>query len=147
MSRAATTTWLPFRRLRCQKWGGTAVAVPFDAQRLHDSPTEADSRERTIERDQHRPMNSVGRVSVRAFWGLASWLLPLIVVFLLTPRLLHLLGPERFGILMVLLVTPVIASQIDFGLALSAVRRLAADLNKGRSMDAASSSPTLWLSA
>ncbi len=72
-------------------------------------------------------MNSLGRFSARAFWGLASWLLPLIVVFLLTPRLLHLLGPERFGILMILLVTPVIATQFDFGLALSAVRQFAAD--------------------
>ena len=77
-------------------------------------------------------MNSVGRFSARAFWGLASWLLPLIVVFVLTPRLLHLLGPERFGILMILLVTPVIATQFDFGLALSAVRQLAADLRQGQ---------------
>ena len=77
-------------------------------------------------------MNALSRVSARAFWGLASWLLPLIVVFLLTPRLLHLLGPERFGILMIVLVTPVIATQLDFGLALSAVRRLAADLSQGQ---------------
>ena len=77
-------------------------------------------------------MNVLARVSARASWGLASWLLPLIVVFLLTPRLLHLLGPERFGILMIVLVTPVIAAQLDFGLALSAVRRLAADLALGQ---------------
>lgn len=76
-------------------------------------------------------MNALGRVSVRAFWGLASWLLPLLVVFLLTPRLLHLLGPERFGILMIVLVTPALATQLDFGIALSAVRRLAADLSQG----------------
>lgn len=77
-------------------------------------------------------MNARGRISARAFWGLASWLLPLIVVFLLTPRLLYLLGPERFGILMIVLVTPVIATQLDFGLAVSAVRRLAADLSQGQ---------------
>ena len=59
--------------------------------------------------------------------GLASWLVPLLVAFLLTPRLLHLLGPERFGILMVALVTPAIASQMDLGLASTAVRRFAAD--------------------
>ena len=76
-------------------------------------------------------MSSPGRFSARAFWGLASWLLPLIVVFVLAPRLLHLLGPERFGILMILLVTPVIATQFDFGLALSAVRQLAAELRQG----------------
>ncbi len=75
---------------------------------------------------------SVSRASIRALWGFASWLVPLLVVFLLTPRLLHLLGPERFGILMVALVTPIIASQIDLGLAASAVRRLAADLNSGQ---------------
>lgn len=77
-------------------------------------------------------MNTPGRASVLAFWGLAGWLLPLIVVFLLTPRLLHLLGPERFGILMIVLITPTIASQLDFGLGLSAVRRLAADLTQGQ---------------
>ena len=57
--------------------------------------------------------------------------MPLLVVFLLTPQLLYLLGPERFGILMVALVTPAIASQIDLGLASSAVRRFAADLKVG----------------
>ncbi len=77
-------------------------------------------------------MNQLGHFSARAFWGLASWLLPLIVVFLLTPRLLHLLGPERFGILMIVLVIPAIATQLDFGLALSAVRHLAADLGRGQ---------------
>ena len=77
-------------------------------------------------------MKALGRFSARAFWGLASWLLPLIVVFLLTPRLLHLLGPERFGILMIVLVTPAIATQLDFGLALSAVRQFAADLSRGQ---------------
>ena len=79
-----------------------------------------------------RPVNTANRASVLAFWGLASWLLPLIIVFLLTPRLLHLLEPERFGILMIVLVTPVIASQLDFGIGSSAVRRLAADLGQGR---------------
>ena len=77
-------------------------------------------------------MNQLGHFSARAFWGLASWLLPLIVVFLLTPRLLHLLGPERFGILMIVLVIPAVATQLDFGLALSAVRHLAADLSRGQ---------------
>ena len=58
--------------------------------------------------------------------------MPLSVAFFLTPRLLHLLGPERFGVLMVALVTPAIASQMDLGLASSAVRRFAADLKLGR---------------
>ncbi|HVE89262.1 MAG TPA: oligosaccharide flippase family protein [Burkholderiaceae bacterium] len=77
-------------------------------------------------------MNARGPISAQAFWGLASWLLPLIVVFLLTPRLLNLLGAERFGMLMIVLVTPVIATQLDFGVAASAVRRLAADLSQGQ---------------
>ena len=77
------------------------------------------------------PMNVASRASVRALWGLASWLVPLLIAFVLIPQLLHLLGPERFGILMVALVTPAVASQIDLGLASSAVRRFAADLSKG----------------
>ena len=77
-------------------------------------------------------MNAPRRFSVQAFWGLASWLLPLIIVFLLAPRLLNLLGLERFGILMIVLVTPIVASQIDFGIASSAVRRLSADLRQGQ---------------
>ena len=76
--------------------------------------------------------NANRRISSRAFWGLASWLLPLAVVFVVTPRLLHLLGAERFGILMIVLVTPVIASQFDLGLGSSAVRRLASERLIGR---------------
>jgi len=62
---------------------------------------------------------------------LSSWLLPLIIVFLLTPRLLHQLGTARFGVLMIVLITPIIATQLDLGLGSSAVRRLAADLSHG----------------
>ena len=76
--------------------------------------------------------NANSRMSLRAFWGLASWVLPLVVVFLVTPRLLHLLAAERFGILMIVLVTPVIAAQFDLGLASSAVRRLASERRLGR---------------
>ncbi|MEO8186920.1 MAG: polysaccharide biosynthesis C-terminal domain-containing protein [Burkholderiaceae bacterium] len=72
------------------------------------------------------------RFSARALWGLASWALPLAVVFLITPQLLHALGPERFGVLMIILVTPLIAAQLDFGIASSSVRRLAAALVVGR---------------
>ena len=77
-------------------------------------------------------MDAPRRLSVQAFWGLASWLLPLAIVFLLAPRLLYLLRPERFGVLMIVLVTPIIASQIDFGIASSAVRRFAAALRQGQ---------------
>ena len=72
------------------------------------------------------------RLSVRALWGFASWALPLAVVFFVTPMLLDAMGPERFGVLMISLVTPLIAAQLDFGIALSAVRRLAATLAAGR---------------
>jgi len=34
-------------------------------------------------------------LSARAFWGLASWVLPLGVVFVVSPKLLHLLGAEQ----------------------------------------------------
>jgi len=71
------------------------------------------------------------RFSVQAFWGLSSWLLPLVIVFLLTPRLLHQLGTARFGVLMIVLITPIIATQLDFGLGSSAVRRFAAGLSQG----------------
>ncbi len=71
------------------------------------------------------------RLSSRAFWGFASWALPLGVVFVVSPRLLHAIGPDRFGVLMIALVTPLIASQLEFGLSSAAVRRFAARLSKG----------------
>jgi O-antigen/teichoic acid export membrane protein len=64
-------------------------------------------------------------LSVRAFWGLASWVLPLGVVFIVSPKLLHLLGAARFGVLMIALVTPLIASQLEFGITSAALRRFA----------------------
>ena len=72
------------------------------------------------------------RLSARAFWGLASWILPLGVVFVVSPKLLHLLGAERFGVLMIALVTPLVASQIDLGIGVAAVRRLAGRFAHGR---------------
>lgn len=72
------------------------------------------------------------RLSVRALWGLAGWALPLIAVFLLTPRLLAVAGPSRFGVLMICFVTPLMAAQFDFGIAASATRRFAAALRVGR---------------
>lgn len=60
-----------------------------------------------------------------------SWALPLGIVFVISPKLLHLLGAERFGVLMIALVTPLIASQLDLGITSAAVRRLAAQLNAG----------------
>ena len=72
------------------------------------------------------------RLSVRGLWGLASWALPLALVFLVTPVLLRALGSERFGVLMIVFVTPLLASQLDFGIAASSVRRLAAILTAGK---------------
>lgn len=71
------------------------------------------------------------RLSSRALWGLASWALPLGVVFVVSPKLLHLLGAERFGVLMIALVTPLIACQLEFGITSAAVRRLGAQLSTG----------------
>jgi O-antigen/teichoic acid export membrane protein len=65
---------------------------------------------------------------VRALWGLASWALPLAVVFAVTPFLLRALGAERFGVLMIISVTPLLAGQMEFGITSSAVRRLSAML-------------------
>lgn len=72
------------------------------------------------------------RLSVRALWGLASWVLPLAVVFAVTPSLLRALGAERFGVLMIILVTPLLAGQLEFGITSSGVRRLAAALAAGK---------------
>jgi len=84
------------------------------------------------------------RLSARAFWGLVSWVLPLGVVFFISPKLLHLLGAERFGVLMIALVTPLIASQLEFGITSAAVRRLAARLNAG-TIDAGTTLFTLFV--
>ena len=72
------------------------------------------------------------RLSGRAFWGLASWALPLVIVFVVSPKLLHLLGAERFGVLMIALVTPLIAAQLDLGISASGVRRISALAAQGR---------------
>jgi O-antigen/teichoic acid export membrane protein len=84
------------------------------------------------------------RLSARAFWGLASWVLPLGVVFVVSPKLLHLLGAERFGVLMIALVTPLVASQLDFGINSAAVRRLAARFHVGQ-VDAGTTLFTLFI--
>lgn len=89
-------------------------------------------------------MPGSSRLSTRAFWGLASWALPLIVVFLVSPKLLRLLGPERFGVLMIALVTPLVASQLEFGVTSTAVRRLAERLPVGR-IDAGTTLYTLFI--
>ena len=75
---------------------------------------------------------SARRLSARALWGLASWALPLAVIFIVTPPLLRSLGAERFGVLMICFVTPLLAVQFDFGLTSLAVRRLSALLASGR---------------
>ena len=69
---------------------------------------------------------------MRALWGLASWARPLGVVFAVTPALLRALGPERFGVLMIILVTPMLASQFEFGITSSGVRRMATMLASGK---------------
>lgn len=85
------------------------------------------------------------RLSVRALWGLASWALPLAVVFAVTPSLLRALGSERFGVLMIILVTPALASQMELGITSSSVRRLAAALATGK-VDAGRTLATLTVS-
>ena len=84
------------------------------------------------------------RLSARAFWGLASWVLPLGVVFVVSPKLLHLLGAERFGVLMIALVTPLVASQLDFGITSAAVRRYAGRFQTGK-VDAGTTLFTLFM--
>jgi O-antigen/teichoic acid export membrane protein len=77
-------------------------------------------------------MVTSSRLSSRAFWGLASWALPLAVMFVVSPKLLHALGAARFGVLMIALITPMIASQFDFGIVSAAVRRIAAGPSHGK---------------
>ncbi len=63
-------------------------------------------------------------------WSLLAWALPVTVVFLLTPVLLADLGPHRFGVLMLVLLVPTIAVQLDFGIGATAIRELAIDFEK-----------------
>ena len=58
-------------------------------------------------------MAGTRRLSTRAFWGLASWALPLAVIFVVSPKLLQILGGDSFGVLMLALVTPLIACQLE----------------------------------
>lgn len=78
------------------------------------------------------PSGAGRRLSARALWGLAGWALPLAVVFAVTPSLLRALGPERFGVLMIILVTPLLAGQMELGITSSSIRRLAASLAAGK---------------
>jgi O-antigen/teichoic acid export membrane protein len=78
------------------------------------------------------PAGAGRRLSARALWGLAGWALPLAVVFAVTPSLLRALGPERFGVLMIILLTPLLAGQMELGITSSSIRRLAATLASGR---------------
>jgi O-antigen/teichoic acid export membrane protein len=75
---------------------------------------------------------SAPRLSARALWGLASWALPLAVIFVVTPFLLRALGTERFGVLMICLVMPLLATQLDFGITTLAVRQLSSQLAAGK---------------
>jgi O-antigen/teichoic acid export membrane protein len=86
----------------------------------------------------------VSRLATRAFWGLASWALPLGIVFVVTPQLLHLLGAARFGVLMIALVTPALAVQFDLGIVSTGVRHIAAHTSDGRTR-AGAVLPTLFL--
>jgi len=61
----------------------------------------------------------------RSLWSFASWLLPLVVVFIAIPPLLAALGPARFGVTMIVLLTPNLAVLLDWGLTASGVRRVA----------------------
>jgi O-antigen/teichoic acid export membrane protein len=84
------------------------------------------------------------RLSVRALGGLASWALPLVVVFIVSPKLLHAAGPGRFGVLMIVLVIPLIATQLDLGITSAAVRRFAARFVSGQ-VDAGTTLFTLFI--
>lgn len=72
------------------------------------------------------------RLVTRAFWGLAGWAAPLAIVFLVTPRLLRALGSETFGVLMIVLITPLIAVHFDFGLVTAGTRRVSFRLTEGK---------------
>lgn len=66
------------------------------------------------------------------------------MVFVVSPKLLHLLGAERFGVLMIALVTPLIAAQLDFGITSTAVRRFATQMSAG-TVDAGATLFTLFI--
>ncbi len=66
------------------------------------------------------------------------------MVFVVSPKLLHLLGAEHFGVLMIALVTPLIAAQLDFGITSAAVRRFATQMSAG-TIDAGATLFTLFV--
>lgn len=53
------------------------------------------------------------------------------IVFVCAPLLLSTLGASRFGVLMIVLLIPSLAVQLDFGLGTSAIRRLSQELESG----------------
>ena len=66
------------------------------------------------------------------------------MLFVVSPKLLHATGPDRFGILMIVLVLPLIASQLELGIASAAVRRFAARFAAGQ-IDAGTTMFTLFV--
>lgn len=66
----------------------------------------------------------------QALWSLTAWLMPVAVVFVLTPPLLQQLGTAGFGVLMLVLLVPTMAVLCDFGLGATAVRELAIALER-----------------
>lgn len=72
------------------------------------------------------------RLASRALWGLTGWAVPLVIVFLVMPRLLRVLGAETFGVLMIVLITPLIAVHIDFGMLTAGTRRVSFRLTDGK---------------
>ncbi len=66
------------------------------------------------------------------------------MLFIVSPKLLHATGPDRFGVLMIVLVIPLIASQLELGIASAAVRRFATRFASGQ-VDAGTTVFTLFI--
>ncbi len=85
-----------------------------------------------------RELTSSRTVAASAMWNLLGRLGPLIIAVLVTPLLVHLLGPSRWGVFTIALSLVGIFSIFDFGIGRSLTRSIAELLVDNKRAEAAS---------
>lgn len=84
-----------------------------------------------------RSLSSTRTVAKSALWNLMGRLGPLLVAVLATPRLVHNLGPSRWGVFTIALSLVGIFSIFDFGIGRALTRTISEMLAEGKRAEAA----------
>jgi O-antigen/teichoic acid export membrane protein len=90
--------------------------------------------------DKTAPRIADSRVVARnVLWSLAGRAGPMIVAFLLTPKLVHAFGPSRWGVFTIALSLTGMMGMFDFGVGRALTRAVAVKLGAGEGESSASS--------